>query len=102
MTQKKNGVNWVKNLEKYAKCLNNEKREALGWRSAFEVYFGRKPNKLLKCSFPVSKQNEPKYQPVLKPSEKLIVDKVHKVKTTRKVVKNRNKDIADRTVHYFR
>ena len=35
VTQKKNGVNLVKNLQKYAKCLNNEKREALGWRSAF-------------------------------------------------------------------
>ena len=29
MAQKKNGVNWVKDLQKYAKCLNNEKREAL-------------------------------------------------------------------------
>ena len=54
----------------------------------------------MKCGFPVSKQNEPKYQPVLKPSQKLIADKVQKVKTTRKVVKN--KDIADRTVNYFR
>ena len=74
MTQKKNGVNWVKNLQKYAKCLNNQKREALGWWSAFEVYFGRKSNELLKCCFPVLKQNEPKYQPVLKPTEKLIAD----------------------------
>ena len=23
VTQKKNGVNWVKNLQKYAECLNN-------------------------------------------------------------------------------
>ena len=54
----------------------------------------------MKCGFPVSKQNEPKYQPVLKPSEKLIADKVQKVKTTRKVVKNQNKDVADRTVNF--
>ena len=74
--------------------MNNEKREALGWRSTFEVYFGRKSSKLLKYIFPVLKQKEPKYQPVLKPSKKLIADKVQKVKT-RKVEKNRNKDIPD-------
>ena len=27
LTQKQAGVNWSKNLQKYAKCLNNEKRE---------------------------------------------------------------------------
>ena len=26
------------------KCLNQEKREELGWQSAFEIYFGRKSN----------------------------------------------------------
>ena len=26
-TQKQAGVNWSENLQKYAKCLNNEKRE---------------------------------------------------------------------------
>ena len=88
VTQKKNRVNWVKNLQIYAKCLNNEKREVLGWGSAFEVYSGRKSNELLKCGFPVSKQKEPKYQLVLKPSEKLIADKVQQVKTTGKVAKN--------------
>lgn len=50
-TQKKNGVNWVKNLPEYMKCLNNEKREALGWKSPFEVYFGRKSNEVLMESF---------------------------------------------------
>ena len=28
------------------KCLNQEKREELGWQSAFEIYFGRKSNEL--------------------------------------------------------
>ena len=41
--QKQAGVNWSKNLKKYAKCSKNEKRKELGWRSAFEVYFGRNP-----------------------------------------------------------
>ena len=29
------------------KCLNSEKREELGWRSPFEVYYGRKSNELI-------------------------------------------------------
>ena len=45
--QKKTGVNWVKNLPEYMKCLNNDKREELGWKSAFEIYFGRKSNELV-------------------------------------------------------
>ena len=28
------------------KCLNQEKKEELGWKSAFEIYFGRKVNEL--------------------------------------------------------
>ena len=28
------------------KCLKQEKREELGWKSAFEIYFGRKVNEL--------------------------------------------------------
>ena len=44
--QKKTGVNWVKCLPKYMKCLNQEKREELGWQSTFKIYFGRKANEL--------------------------------------------------------
>lgn len=29
------------------KCYNHEKREELDWKSAFEIYHGRKPNELL-------------------------------------------------------
>ena len=46
--QGRKGVNWVKNLLEYSKCLNNDKGEELGWRSAFEVYYGRKSNELVK------------------------------------------------------
>ena len=45
--QKKTGVNWVKSLPDYMKCLNNEKKEELGWKSPFEIYYGRKSNELL-------------------------------------------------------
>ena len=44
--QKNTGVNWVKYLPKYMKCLNQEKREELGWKSTLEIYFGRKVNEL--------------------------------------------------------
>ena len=43
---------------KYSKCLNNDKHEELDWRSAFEVYYGRKPNELVKCSVPVNREKE--------------------------------------------
>ena len=47
MKQKKTGVNWVKCLPDYMKCLNHDKREELSWKSAFEIYYGRKANELI-------------------------------------------------------
>ena len=35
------------NLPQYMKCCKHEKREELGWKSAFEIYYGRVPNELL-------------------------------------------------------
>ena len=58
MKQGRKGINWVKNLLQYSKCLNNDKREELGWRSAFEVYYGRKSNELVKCRVPVKREKE--------------------------------------------
>ena len=52
IVRKRNGVNWVRNLPSYMKCLNNDKREELGWKSAFEIYFGRKSNELIKAGLP--------------------------------------------------
>ena len=45
--QEKKSVNWVKSLPDYMKCLNNEKKEELGWKSPFEICYGRKSNELL-------------------------------------------------------
>ena len=42
--QKKTGINWVKHL---LICLKLKKSEKFGWLSLFEIYFGRKANKLL-------------------------------------------------------
>ena len=55
LTQKRTGINWVKNLPIYMKCVNNEKREALGQESSFEIYLDRKSNELVKCSVPEHK-----------------------------------------------
>lgn len=42
----KNGVNWVKQLPVYARILNEDTKEALKWMSPFEVYYGRKSNRV--------------------------------------------------------
>ena len=41
------GVNWVKNLPSYATILNEGAREELGWKSRFEIYYGKKSNAIL-------------------------------------------------------
>ena len=35
------------------KCLKNEKRETLEWKSSFEIYFSRKSNELIKVSLDI-------------------------------------------------
>ena len=47
MNFKNKGVNWVKNLPDYARILNEGAREELGWKSAFEIYYGRKSNRVI-------------------------------------------------------
>lgn len=47
----KKGVNWASNLASYgSRILNEESKEELGWKSPFDVYFGRKSNILIKAS----------------------------------------------------
>lgn len=46
----KKGVNWAANLTSYNRIVNEESKEELGWKSPFEVYFGRKSNILVKAS----------------------------------------------------
>ena len=55
LTKKRIGINWVNSLPNYMKCVNNEKRKALGWQSPFEIYFGRKSNEIIKCGVPEHK-----------------------------------------------
>ena len=37
-------------LGSYNRILNDESKEELGWRSPFEIYFGRKSNTLIQAS----------------------------------------------------
>ena len=46
----KKGVSWASNLASYSRILNEESKEELGWKSPFDVYFGRKSNILVKAS----------------------------------------------------
>jgi len=71
-------VNWSKYLQQYAKCLNNEKREALGWRSPFEVYYGRKSNELVNCGKTIGKNDESVVQQCVHPSKETIKDSEQK------------------------
>ena len=42
--QKSKGVNWVENIPNYMRVLDELAREELGWRSHFEIYYGRISN----------------------------------------------------------
>ena len=46
LSLRKNGVNWVKHLPRYATILNEEPREELNWKSAFNIYYGHKSNRI--------------------------------------------------------
>ena len=46
-------VNWAKNHPDYMRILNNKAREELQYRSLFEIYYGRKSNKLVMAGIDV-------------------------------------------------
>ena len=98
MKQGRKGVNWVKNLLEYSKCLNNAKREELGWRSAFEVCYGRKLSELVKCGNPVNREKELNVQKVIQISENLIYKSQKRVDEEREKAKNTNKKVCNKTV----
>ena len=101
MKQGCKGVYWVKNLLEYSKCLYNDKREELGWRSAFEVYNGRKSNKLVKCGVPVNREREFNVLKVIQPLANLIYERRKRVDEESEKAKNANKKVCDRTVEYY-
>ena len=92
----------VKNLLEYSKCLNNDRREELGWRSTFEVYYGRNSNELVKSGVPVYRQKEFNVQKIIQPSENLINEHQKRVGEEKEKAKTANKKACDRTVEYYR
>ena len=87
---------------KHTKCLNNERRKELGWRSAFEKYYGRKSNELLQCGKSIEKDRKPIFQLCLHLSSEIISDNERKTLRAIEALKKRNKEVSNRTVKYFR
>ena len=94
MNQQRKGVNWVKNLSEYVKCLNNEKRVELVCWSAFEVYYGRNSNELVKCGVRVNRENDYFVQQVMLQSKKRLYKRQRRIDEERKKVKNANKNVC--------
>ncbi|KAJ8313711.1 hypothetical protein KUTeg_008272 [Tegillarca granosa] len=44
LTMTSNGVNWAKELPKYASTMNDDAKEELNWKTPFEIYYGRRNN----------------------------------------------------------
>ena len=88
-------------MQKYAKYLNNRKREELGWRSAFEVYFGRKSNDLVPCGKSIEKDREPVVLTCLHPSSDIISENERKIARAREVVQKRNEEVSNRNCKIF-
>ena len=84
--QDQNVNNWIQNLLEYSKCLNKDKSKELGWSPAFEVYYRRKSNKLVKCDVSVNREKEFNVQKVIQPSENLIYEREKAKKANRKSV----------------
>ena len=43
-------INWVANIDNYDWILNDESKEERGWKTPFEIYYGRRSNVLVKAS----------------------------------------------------
>ena len=64
------GVNWVKNLPCSAAILNEGAREELGWKSPFEIYYGRKSNATLNGQTESLSNNEMHVTKTMLPNKK--------------------------------
>ena len=84
------------------KCLNNDKCEELGWRSAIEVYHRRKSNELVKCGVAINREKGFNVQEVIQPSGNLIYGRQKRIDEEREKAKNANKKVYNRTVEDYR
>ncbi|KAJ8298715.1 hypothetical protein KUTeg_022775, partial [Tegillarca granosa] len=53
-----NGVNWAKELPKYASTMNVDAKEELNWKTPFKIYYGRRNNQLV---FPADNSSSGKH-----------------------------------------
>jgi transposase InsO family protein len=47
LTMTTKGVNWAKELPTYASSMNDDAKEELNWKTPFEIYYGRRNNRLV-------------------------------------------------------
>ena len=102
LTMKNGGVNWVKSLPEYAKTLNEEPREELSWKSAFEVYYGRKFNHADRLSeFPVAQewdQTGEEYKRMVEPKPSDYTRRTKACKRLQQSVASASKKCEDRMI----
>ena len=101
LNQKRTGTNWVKNLPNCMKCVNNDKGEALGWQSLFEISFGQKNNELVKCSVP-ERTGSPEIGKASKSTDNDIKNFKKQHSQSRKKAYDGDESVAKRAVEYFR
>ena len=91
------GVNWVKSLPRYATILNEGAREELGWKSPFEIYYGRKSNAILNEQTESLTNNETQVTKTMLPSKKDIAKHWQHVLHLRKQAKISGQRVDQRT-----
>ena len=84
------GVNWAKSLPYYARILNEDAREELGWKIPYEIYYGRKSNVLRHAN-----NDEVDFEPTIEDIEYKINDRYYEkheeqIKTIRNHAKMKN------------
>lgn len=91
------GVNWVENLNNYMRVLNEQAREELGWKSPFEIYYGRGSNYVKKiCGGSFLVDNHPDYKPA---SPDMIKKRSAKTESLRKTAKKYGKKLDERMIN---
>lgn len=92
----KKGVNWAANLEDYNWILNEECKEELGWRSPFEIYYGRKSNQLVKASLDCVDSDDNFF--TMAPKKRELAGHLKKVKKIRRRANLYSQKLNDRMV----
>ena len=96
------GVNWVKNLPRYATILNEGAREELGWKSPFEIYYGRKSNAILNEQTESPSNNETQVTKTMLPNKKDIAKHWQHVLHLRKQAKISGQRVDQRTQNQYK